>query len=301
VTVVEAWIRRHPLLSYIVLTFAISWGGVLMTIGTGGFHGTTVQNDPLFPIAVVAMLAGPSIAGVLLTLLVYGVPGLRQLLARLQIWRVGARWYAVALLAPVVFTVIPLALSLASPVFLPGIVTASDRGSLLLVGLSVAVVVGFFEELGWTGFAVPTMKLRHGVLATGVVVGAVWGAWHFLTNVLLATGTSAGQLPVATYLIGRSVGLLIGGLPAFRVLMVLVYERTGSLPVAMLMHVSLTASTLILGPLAISGANLLISDLVMSAAWWLVVVAALRAFIQQPARASSDKISNPPHHRAVWN
>ena len=270
----QAFIRRHPVPSYCVLTFAISWGGVLMAAGAGGFQGATPQDDPLFPIAVVAMLAGPSAAGILLTALVHGRAGLRELLVRLRTWRVGAGWYAVALLgAPMVSTVILLALSLTSPIFLPGIVTSGDKGALLLLGLSAAVAVGFFEELGWTGFAVPTVKLRHGVLATGVIVGAVWGAWHFLTNVLLATGTSSGQLPLSVYLIARSVSLLIGGLPAFRVLMVWVYERTGSLPVAMLMHVSLTASTLILGPLAISGVNLLISDFALSAAWWVVVAA----------------------------
>ena len=42
-------------------------------------------------------------------------------------------------------------------------------------------------------------------------------------------------------------------LPAYRVLMVWVYDRTGSVLVAMLMHVSLTASTLILQPLDVAG------------------------------------------------
>lgn len=37
------------------------------------------------------------------------------------------------------------------------------------------------------------------------------------------------------------LGVLVGYLPAFKVLMVWVYDRTGSLPIAMLMHVSTTA------------------------------------------------------------
>jgi hypothetical protein len=48
--------------------------------------------------AVQAMLAGPPVAGLLMTVLVSGTTGLRELLARLLTWRVGARWYAVALL-----------------------------------------------------------------------------------------------------------------------------------------------------------------------------------------------------------
>jgi len=55
------------------------------------------------------------------------------------------------------------------------------------------------------------------------------------------------------------------------VLMVWVYDRTESLLVAMLMHASLTASTLIVAPLAISGIVLLTYQLVWAAALWVVV------------------------------
>jgi membrane protease YdiL (CAAX protease family) len=55
--------------------------------------------------------------------------------------------------------------------------------------------------------------------------------------------------------------------------MVWVYDRTGSLLVAMLMHFSYTASTIILEPLAISGVPLLIYDLVSAAMVWAVVAA----------------------------
>jgi membrane protease YdiL (CAAX protease family) len=74
---------------------------------------------------------------------------------------VDAGWYVVALLtAPLVHTVVLLALSLTSPVFLPGIVTASDKVPFLLVGTAPGLLVGFLEELGWTGFALPRLRLR---------------------------------------------------------------------------------------------------------------------------------------------
>ena len=64
------------------------------------------------------------------------------------------------------------------------------------------------------------------------------------------------------------------------------YARTGSLLVAMLMHVSLTACTFILGPgaLAISGMPLLTYSFVLSAALWVVVVAAAVANSGQLSR-----------------
>ena len=59
--------------------------------------------------------------------------------------------------------------------------------------------------------------------------------------------------------------------------MVWVYDRTGSLLVAILMHASLTASTLILQPLAVSGVALLVVTLAYAAATWVVVAAVVLA------------------------
>jgi hypothetical protein len=80
-------------------------------------------------------------------------------------------------------------------------------------------------------------------------------------------------------------------LGTFRVLMVWVYDRTGSLLVAMLMHVSLTASIRIFDPLAISGVALVTYSLVLGAALW-VVVAAL-------AVANHGQLSRQPLRRRV--
>ena len=188
-TTIKAFITKHPVATYFAITFAVSWGGLLLVIGgPRGIPGTPEQFETLLPFAVLAMLAGPSVAGIVLTGLVYGRAGFREVLSRLLMWRVGARWYAVALLtAPLVFTAVLLALSLTSPVFLPGILTTSDKASLLLSGIAGALVVGFCEELGWTGFAVPRLRLRYGVFATGLIVGVLWGAWHYLGNVTLPT------------------------------------------------------------------------------------------------------------------
>jgi len=267
-TTIKAFIKKHPVLTYFALTFAISWGGILMVIGPGGILGTKEVSEGLMPFVYLATLLGPSLAGILLTGLVDGRAGFRELLSRLLRWRVGARWYAVALLtAPLLITATLFVLSLTSPVFLPVIVTTDDKVSLLLTGIVMGLVVGFFEELGWTGFAVPRLRLRYGGLTTGLIVGLLWGAWHF--PLFSGSVSSSGALPPALYL---SV-LLFSFLPAYRVLMVWVYDRTGSLLVAMLMHAPLAASQLILIPLAISGVQVVTYDLVFAAALWVFVAA----------------------------
>jgi hypothetical protein len=141
-TNIKAFIKRHPVLTYYALTFAISWGGMLLVIGgPGGIPGTPEQIERLMLLVVLALMAGPSVAGLLLTGLVDGQAGLRELLSRLRRWRVGARWYAIALLAlPLLATATLFALSLTSPVFLPGIVTTDDKASLLLSGIAVGLM-----------------------------------------------------------------------------------------------------------------------------------------------------------------
>ena len=275
--IIKAFIRSHPLLSFFALVFAISWGGVLLVIGGSGAIPATnkEQFETLFPIALLAMVAGPSVAGILLTGLLYGRAGLREFGSRLLKWRVGARWYAVALLtAPLSMMAALLVLSLSSPEFLPGILATGDKALLLLMGVVPGLIVGIFEELGWTGFAIPRMRLRHGVLATGLFVGVLWGAWHILANGLWASDVTSGRLALAIFLPAYLFTFLVGQLPAYRVLMVWVYDRTnGSLLVAILMHASLTASTLILQPLAVSGVALLAVTLAYAAATWVVVAA----------------------------
>jgi membrane protease YdiL (CAAX protease family) len=271
-TVIKAFIKRHPVLTYFALVFAISWGGILIVVGPDGIPMTTGTFEAMPLLGLVAMLAGPSVAGLLMTGVVYGKAGFRELLSRLLRWRVGARWYAVALLtAPLLTTAVHLALSLFSREFRPDIFTAGDLAALLLFAMVAGLMVGFFEELGWTEFAVPMLRRRHGMLATGLVVGILWGAWHFFFS--WKSDSFSGALPLALLLAS-----LFSWLPAYRVLMGWVYDHTASLLVAVLMHASLVASMLVLmEPLALAGVPLLTSILVGATAWWIVVGAVVLA------------------------
>ena len=278
---VQAFVTRHPVLAYFALAFAVSWAGGLFVLGPGGIPTTIEHLMTLGPAMYVAMLAGPSVAGLLMTSLVSGRAGLREVLARLLTWRVGGRWYAVALLStPFLVTAVSLALSFLSPEFLPTIFMTNDKPP-LLSGVAAGLIVGILEELGWTGFAIPRVRRRYGVLGTGLLVGLLWGAWHF--PMFWEPDSFSGVLPFAVLLVR-----LFSWLPAYRVLMVWVYDRTGSLLVAMLMHGSLTATQLILMPSQASGMTLLTSILAWAAALWIVValiaVASRWQISRQPLR-----------------
>jgi membrane protease YdiL (CAAX protease family) len=143
---------------------------------------------------------------------------------------------------------------------------------------------GLLEETGWTGFAVPRLRQRHSIVSTGFVVGIFWGIWHFMIA-FWASNYLGGAQSWIMFVSGFLAFYLIA-LPAYRVLLVWVFDRTGgNLPVIMLMHAFLSASTLIFQPSA-AGATALIWNLVLGTV--LLVVVALvalknrRQLLQKP-------------------
>lgn len=287
---ISVLIKRYPVLTYYTLAFTISWGGDLIVFGPSGIPGTTNQIEILFPIALMILLAGPILSGILSTGLVHGKTGFRELLTRLIKWRVGAHWFAVALLfTPLLVTVILLVLSIFSTEFLPDMFTTNDKASLLLTGIMVGLMGGFLEEIGWTGFAIPELRRRYSVFATGLIVGLLWGVWHFLVT-FWASGDSSGALSLPLLLPPLFFYIVV--LPLFRVFMVWVYDHTNSLLIAMLMHASLIVSTLyVLKPQATDEA-LIIYYLILSAVLGIIVaivtVAKGRKLSRQPIGLKDD-------------
>lgn len=284
-TTIKNFSKMHPVLTYFGLTFIFTWGCMAIAIYPGGFPITDEQFERAGALVYMAMLVGPSGASLLLTGLFEGRAGFRELFSRLARWRVGIRWYAVALLtAPILITTILLVLSRISPEFQPAIFISGDKTALVLSSIAAGLAVGLFEELGWTGFAVPRLKQHSNVLKTGLLVGFVWGAWHFLP--FWENDTFSAAFPLVLLL-----GQLFSWLPPYRILMVWVYDRTESLLVCVLMHASLMAGLNALVPAELSGTSLLTWILAWAAALWLVsgviIVSSRRATL---AKANVVKI-----------
>jgi membrane protease YdiL (CAAX protease family) len=262
----KSFVQRYSALLYFVLTFAITWGCMALVAAPERFPISKQKLDELGPMAYVGMLIGPSLSGLLLTALDSGKQGFRDLWSRLSKWRVGIQWFAIALLAtPLVALVILMALSLVSPEFVPGIFTSKDKTTLVMTGIIMGLFVGLFEEIGWIGFIVPRMRRRFSVLSTGIIVGVLWGAWHFPP--FWEADTFSGAFPFFLLIIR-----LFAWLPPYRVLMVWFYERTGSLFLTILFHASLDFTMLVLPSATLTGWPLITWILVWSASLWATVV-----------------------------
>ncbi len=279
---INSFVRQHPVLSYYALVFVISWGGLLWLIGgPGPLPGTPDETARLFPAMFIITIAGPALAGILLTALVAGRAGLGDLWSRLLRWRVGARWYAVAILiTPLSVLATLLVLSLGSPLYVPGFVGKSIGANMIQFGLLVCagLATALMEELGWTGFVIPRLRLRYGVFATGLLMGLLWGLWHFLSNAWGPEPT--GELSLAVVM----PVLLFTFLPPYRMLMLWVYDHTDSVLLAILMHASLIAFWQFFMPAGLAGMPFVIWYLAWAIALWAVVAVVAIAGARQPVR-----------------
>jgi membrane protease YdiL (CAAX protease family) len=267
---IKSFIKGHPAAIYFLFTFAISWGCMAAMIRPNSFPLTPEQSAAVGPLLYVGMLIGPSVSGLLLTGLVDGRAGYSRILSRLTKWRLGTRWYAAVLLGtPILASLVLLTLSLYSPEFMPALFTTGDKASLLMMGIGVGLMVGIFEEIGWTGFVVPQLRQRYGVRTTGLIVGLLWGLWHFPP--FWELNSFSGTFPLMVLL-----ARLFAWLPPFRILMVWVHDRIESLSLTMLLHASLVFSTLVLPSMELSGINLLMWLIAWGAALWVAVAALTR-------------------------
>lgn len=258
----KATVQRHPLITYFILAYTIAWGGTLLVAGATRLQGNAISSTQL-ALVMLMMLLGPSVAGVMVTALVSGREGLRDLWARMGRWRVAGRWYAMAVLTtPLVLLGVLYAFTVfVSPDYRPGFN--------LLLGLVVGGLAGFFEEIGWSGFATPRMLQKYGVLSAGLLLGVLWGVWHGMAGFM---GSTPGQ---EAFWLVEFLLFWVATNTAYRILMTWVYSNTTSVLVAQIMHAFWSGTFAALLPI-LSQVQTLVYEIVFAACLWgLVVVVAI--------------------------
>jgi len=77
------------------------------------------------------------------------------------------------------------------------------QGITLLMSLFVIFLVGPFEEIGWRGYGIDSLRSKFSLMKTSLIFGALWGCWH-LPLFLIKNGSfqeiwSFGLLHTAVY------------------------------------------------------------------------------------------------------
>lgn len=160
-------LAARPLGWFFVLAFLFSWATWPVDLAMG-------SGPPVLGF-------GPFLAAVLVLALAEGKSGVVRLLRAMVRWRVPVRWWATALLLPVVLTgtaaVVNVAMGAPAP-------TAAELGRwpdalmTAVVILCIPAIGGAWEEPGWRGFALPRLLGSFSPLSASLLLGVVWALWH---------------------------------------------------------------------------------------------------------------------------
>ena len=181
-TILRDLIKKHQLISFLLITFGISWGiwiPVMAFLANGEWH-------PLFYIGVF----GPFISAIIVTLAAQGNEGLKGWLKTTFRFRISIICYVLA------WFIMPIAIGFAQHalyLLLGGSPDFSDIPPLWAYPLWVpiaALVAGGNEEPGWRGFVLPRILTFANPLAGSLLLGIIWAAWHAPLFFSASWGTS---------------------------------------------------------------------------------------------------------------
>ena len=207
-------VARHPVAAFLVMVYAVTIAFALLR----------TRGDPQLPFdlpvwGALGHLFGVALPAFLVMAAMHGRAGVSDLARRSFRWRVGARWYFLALLGLPMATVMG-----ASAIFGLAPLDALVAKWPLLFTVMVPdllfriVFLNLAEEIGWTGFLQAWLQDRHGPLKACVLVEVPFALFH-VPDLIVDTG---GQLPLALLLLGV---LAVAQLFA-RVVMMWLYNST---------------------------------------------------------------------------
>lgn len=174
----KPFLKRHSLVIGLALMFLYTWTIDLSNSGVLPFQ---------FPFAIYITLGwGFIFASLLMTWLTLGKAETAKLFKRFFIWRVGWKWWLVALLIEpfciVAGVYLNAALTRISPDFSAvmayQIFGASASLSFFFPPFFLLDLITNGEEMGWRGYVLPRLQARHSALTSSLILGVIWGVWH---------------------------------------------------------------------------------------------------------------------------
>jgi len=251
---VRQFVNDHPMVTFVPLAYVLSW----MTIP---FLGDPIGTGPFF-------------AAVIVLSLTKGWPGVKSLGRQMIQWRVNWRWYALAILLPVVTAVSASVIAVALGADTAGqLATWTEIPATFLIVLLIPLT-GPWEEPGFRGFALTRLTETRSVLMAALTIGGIHVFWH--TPLFLNGSIPASDV---VWIVAASI-----------VFAFMVIRSGGSVLLAMLMHATNNAVSDYVSTI-FSGGDAVLQGWVRASMWSViaivVVVVAGRSFATRPQRELS--------------
>ena len=219
-------IGHYPVVAFFTLAYLISWAVWIPFV---------VFDVPRSTPTLVLFIAGgfgPAVGAAIATWAVGD--DLRAWARQLLVWRVGIRFWGVALLLPAAIMVIAGGAGIA---FLGADVTPPTLEQATVYPLTMVFVFlagGGNEEPGWRGFALPRLQSRYSALQASLIIGVGWAVWHLPLFALPWSSQAGLSLPLWT-----------AAILAQSVVFTWLYNSTGgSVLLVVVLHASVNNSTI---------------------------------------------------------
>jgi membrane protease YdiL (CAAX protease family) len=176
VSPLRSWIVRHPIATFLVLVYATTAALVFVP---RALTQPGLLPGGATPHGVLENVLGSAVPAFIVTALVSGKAGVRDLARRSLRWRVPPRWYAISLLTPLLILLIAVTI-------LYGLapLRALAQNWLLLFtaflpALAIMIVLNSVaEEIGWTGFVFARFQDGHGPLRAALLTTVFFWLFH---------------------------------------------------------------------------------------------------------------------------
>jgi membrane protease YdiL (CAAX protease family) len=243
-------IRDYQLPLFFTIAFVITWTAQITVYLYAYNHNLKISNEMLFfhfrdllrgniiaefaPYLLLFIFSfGPTIAGILVTILFKGRDGINDLFTRLVKIRIPRRWVMLILAVPIAWNVICLVLGYAiagfQPVEFDFLVPVASFAPFLLF---MVVFTGLSEEIGWRGYALPELQTKFTAEKSSWILGVMWGLWH-IPSVLLTPflQNELNTVSVVSLLAGLTFGII-----GWTIVITWIYNNTQSLFWIIVLH-----------------------------------------------------------------
>ena len=240
-------VRKHPVLTYFFLTYVITWTCWIIVFLMFDPYRASPELTPTTLLIILEILAkigacGPGIAGLILTLTLYGKSGLRDFINRIFRWKVNPIYYLFAFFIPIVIYMIPLSIELMLGETFPSIILEIGLIGFILHYLNRLLLGNYEEEIGWRGFAQHHLQKTQSPIKMSLIIGLPHAIWHVPMFLI-----EDGSIDLLVFLI-YTIRVVI-----LTFLVTWLYSKTQSVLLTALLHVTVNESSVFLAANTIQG------------------------------------------------
>ncbi len=232
---------NYQIILFCILAYLISWGSkFLMSAQDTGYINSELPKGLL----QLTAQFGPTIAGLIVIFLSNGARGISAIIKNLSFFKIRYKWYLFAIFFELIIFLIIVIVSesFGLVTIRPGLKTwLIPLGNFILNLISLSILTGLGEEIGWRGFLLPRLQSRLPVLISALILAFIVSFWHL--RIIDITHLLNGNLHEfqASYFPDMGMRVLIS-IPAVFVILYLFNKTKGSLIIMILFHGASNAS-----------------------------------------------------------